>query len=343
MKATKKLLLVLLICSVQINNVMAQVTGSKKPATKKDSIAVPVGPRVKQTKMQQWEYKASFPGQHRSTAISFVINGKAYVGTGISGNTLFDDIWEYDFATDTWVQKANFPGGCRRGACAFSINGKGYIANGMNWSGTIADNWEYDPATDTWLQKTGNTGNGVYGAAYFTIGTKAYIYGGQNGSDTYRVEFWEYDVLTDVWSLKLAPISNALDIRRAEAVGFSINDKGYLISGQRKETANNPFYCESVWEYDPIANTWVIKSNFSSIHRTLATGFVLNGKGYIMTGAFLNTILNDVWEYNPQGDSWLQKQNAGTTGRFAATAFASATNAYLLFGNGSTELLKFKQ
>jgi N-acetylneuraminic acid mutarotase len=342
MKSTKKLLLLLFICLVQINNVKAQIFSSKKISPKKDSVVMPISPRIVKPKAAQWETKTSFPGQHRSTAISFVINGKAYVGTGISGNTLFDDIWEYDFAADTWTQKANFPGGVRRSACAFSINGKGYITKGMDWNGAKDDIWEYDPATDSWVQKTANPANAVYGASCFVIDTKAYIYGGHQTDNSHRSDFWEYDILTDVWTLKLPSVNNSLDARRADAVGFSLNGKGYLISGERKETANNPFKCESVWEYNPQTNTWLIKSNFSTIGRINATGFVLNGKVYLIGGMQIINDLNDVWEYNPQNDSWIQKQNIGTIGRFAATAFASTTNGYVLFGNGSTELLKFK-
>jgi N-acetylneuraminic acid mutarotase len=342
MKLLKNFLLLIVICSLQSIKLNAQVFGTKKYSNKKDTIVAPIVPRGVKPNNKQWETKASFPGPHRNTSISFVINGKAYVGTGITGNTLYDDIWEYDFATDIWTQKANFPGGGRRSACAFSINGKGYITKGMNWSGAYDDIWEYDPTNDTWLQKTGNPANGVYGAACFTIGTKAYIYGGQDGSSNYRSDFWEYDMLTDVWALKFAPVDNPLDSRRADGLGFTINGKGYLIAGLRKEPqSNSPFNCTSVWEYDPTTNVWTIKSNFSTISRIHTTGFVLNGKGYLMTGSFSNSDLNDVWEYNASSNTWVQKLNVGTTGRYAAVAFASTTNGYLLFGNGSTELLKF--
>jgi N-acetylneuraminic acid mutarotase len=42
-----------------------------------------------------WDNRTSFEGSARSLAIAFVLNGKAFTGTGQSGTSRFDDIWEF--------------------------------------------------------------------------------------------------------------------------------------------------------------------------------------------------------------------------------------------------------
>lgn len=42
-----------------------------------------------------WDNRTSFEGSGRSLAVSFVLDGKAFTGTGQSGTTRFDDIWEF--------------------------------------------------------------------------------------------------------------------------------------------------------------------------------------------------------------------------------------------------------
>ena len=89
----------------------------------------------------------------RYGAVSFTINGKAYIGTGIDASHT-KDFWEYDPVTNVWTQKADFAGKARAGAVAFSIGNTGFI--GLGFSGTLAngynsDFWQYNPVRDAWI------------------------------------------------------------------------------------------------------------------------------------------------------------------------------------------------
>src|SRR4051812_30081997 len=79
-----------------------------------------------------WKQKTDFPGAVRKSPIAFEINGKGYLGTGISGVTNVSDFWEYDATTDVWTQKADYGGGPRQGAASFAIGGKGYAGIGTS-------------------------------------------------------------------------------------------------------------------------------------------------------------------------------------------------------------------
>jgi N-acetylneuraminic acid mutarotase len=55
-----------------------------------------------------WVKGNSFPGTVRSNSVSFVVNGVAYVGTGIDANSVkYNDFFSFNPATGSWLQ-------CRR-------------------------------------------------------------------------------------------------------------------------------------------------------------------------------------------------------------------------------------
>jgi hypothetical protein len=99
----------------------------------------------------QWTFKAPFPGATREDAVTFVLNGRAYVGTGLDETEIpFSDFWAYDPLTDSWSEVPGLPGPARYGAVAFAINGKGYVGTGQQNSDDYLDDfWEYTPDCET--------------------------------------------------------------------------------------------------------------------------------------------------------------------------------------------------
>jgi N-acetylneuraminic acid mutarotase len=96
-----------------------------------------------------WIRKADFPGKARESAISFVLNGFAYMGTGRDEETSsLNDIWKYDHVSDIWTLVSNMPVG-RYSAVAFSVNNKAYIGFGMviqdYYPTDLFDFYEFDP------------------------------------------------------------------------------------------------------------------------------------------------------------------------------------------------------
>ena len=126
-----------------------------------------------------WTRKADFPGRQRKDAGTFVIGNKAYV---LGGNlqdpnytsfTYTNELWEYNFTTDSWRQ-INYSGigpDPFSKPVTFTYNGKGYIlscwerhlaAGGYDY--TYDANWEFDPLTETFKEivvPLSNVGGGV--------------------------------------------------------------------------------------------------------------------------------------------------------------------------------------
>lgn len=242
-----------------------------------------------------WTIKSDVPGNPRRQAVGFSIGNKGYVGTGG-----YPDFYEYDPSTDQWTRKADFPGGGVIDAVAFSINGKGYVGSERSF-------WEYNPINDVWVQKNNFPGTGISGYG-LSIGNKGYVGGGFHYGQNYVNGilqnysvivfdnlFYEYDPSNDSWSQKAsgAPL--------AEAVAFSVGDKGYVATGWGGyyQSASS-----SVYEYDPHNNNWTMQPYFEGHSRQMAIGFGIGNKGYIGSGKD-DYIRNRYYDfYEPYHDFW---------------------------------------
>lgn len=157
------------------------------------------------------------------------------------------DFWEYDPLLNSWIQKANIPTNGRGFAVGLSIGMKGYIGEGQDDFGNRFDDFlEYNPATDTWSQKTnfpGGQRNDIDGG-HFTISNYGYVGTGGNGLG--MKDFWQYNQSTDTWM----QIPNLPAQSRMGAIGFSLNNKGYIGLGGYI-TATSPYIncLHDLWEY----------------------------------------------------------------------------------------------
>ena len=175
-----------------------------------------------------WIKLQDFPGQSRHLAVSFVINGKAYVGTGVyrfsrwTTAAYLNDFWEYDPATDQWTPRASVPEQGRAGAMALSVGTKGYIGFGFYYYDTRKNDWwEYNITDDAWTRKADLPATPRYNPAGFSVDQKGYVIGGAYYSPL--SDSWAYDPQTDTWTQK-ADFPGA---GRTAGLAFSIYNKGY--------------------------------------------------------------------------------------------------------------------
>jgi N-acetylneuraminic acid mutarotase len=245
-----------------------------------------------------WTQKADFPGVARNGAIGFGTDTKGYIGVGYDGKNKLKDFYEYDPSANTWTQKADFGGTARYGAIAMAIANKGYVGTGYDAS-YLKDIWEYDPATDIWTQKSSIGGSKRRDAACFVISGKGYVTTGIDNGE-YLTDLWQYEPGTDTWTKKraIADLSNeAYDdkystIRGIGKVGFTINGKGYLATGGQTTGIE-------VWEYDPVTDLWIEKSNFEGAIRSDGVGFGISNRGYLTTGKSSSYYFDDIWALDP--------------------------------------------
>lgn len=287
-----------------------------------------------------WKQRANFGGVARHRGSAFVIGNKGYMGLGHYNaiqNTLFDDFWEYDPASNTWTQKANFGGGLRYHTISFTIGNKAYVGTGRDQNNTYRnDLWEYDATTNSWTQKASMGGTPRRGAVAFTANGKGYVATGQlQVSPGSTNDLWEYNPTTNSWVQK-SPMPTS---GRYSAVAFAINGKGYVGTGYVSGLGST----NDLWEYNPLTDTWIQKANIGPTNRMEATAFALNGKGYILTGDNFSSGTNygDMWEFDPVTNTCVQLPDFPGTKRRYMLSFTIGNKAYCGIGTNGTNFDDF--
>jgi N-acetylneuraminic acid mutarotase len=294
-----------------------------------------------------WVRSADLEGVARSGAAGFSINNKAYMGTGVDGeNNRLKDFWSYDPVKNTWTSLAEFPGAARANGSGFTAGSKGYIGLGSansSITSRLKDFYEYDPVANKWTVVADEfPGSARHSAVSFSIGDKGYVGTGYDGN--YLNDIYAFSATTKKWT-KAASYSGP---KRRDAIAMVINNIAYVGCGNNNTTKQFDW-----WAYDPSADQWNQKLDFTSdqragIARNYAVTFVVGGKGYLGFGDG-NTHL---WSYDPQTDLWTDVQDISsttykyipTTSRWNALAFGLKDKdgkeaGYVMTGtSGSTRL-----
>ncbi len=241
-----------------------------------------------------WIQKNNFTGVARSSPAWFTINGFGYMGMGYDGAGL-NDFWKYNPTNDSWTQMANFTGTARWSCPSFSIGSNGYVFGG-NASGYFSDFYKYNSVTNAWSLLTSTAPlpgrQDSYGC---TLNGKGYVTTGYSSID--RKDTWQYDTLANAWT-QMADYGGT---ERDAALGFVINNKMYVGTGQTGAVLHTDFY-----KYDPDSNTWAAIANFPGAARNSAVGFAIDSIGFAGAGFDINSgvFYKDFYEYHPATNTW---------------------------------------
>jgi N-acetylneuraminic acid mutarotase len=120
---------------------------------------------------------------------------------------------------------------------------------------------------------------------------------------------------------------------RYSPVVFPIGDKVYIGTGL--SSVSPLTYKKDFWEYDPVTDSWSQKADFAGTARYAAADFVINNKGYLVTGND-GSFKKDCWEYDPALNVWNSKNSFPGVARHTAISFVLNNKGYLGTGwNGS--------
>ncbi|MDO8368734.1 MAG: kelch repeat-containing protein [Saprospiraceae bacterium] len=280
-----------------------------------------------QNGLGEWTASVPLPSQTSITLqyndVSFVVGGRFHAmcgGIGDMFGNLQNNLIFWDPNTQLWDLYFNtIPGPKRTGAVAFTLKGKAYVGTGrdVNYE-EFNDFWEYNPVTNQWrpvasmpmqfnpLEPAINKGRQE--AVAFTINDNAYVGSGRYGNLDLR-DFWRFippmnDQDPGQWEQVafLPPEAPG----RYQAVAMSINDKGYVGTGYNATLG----YLNDWWQYDPIANSWLLRTALPAPARTNAMGFTIDQRGYLGTGhtrilinggqSSTEITLSDFWRYVPE-------------------------------------------
>lgn len=135
-----------------MNNLAYVVSGNNNGAALNDLwVYDPAGDnwteKRKLTNVSDESYDDDYSGIARFNAVSFILNGKAYLTCGESGS-MNSTTWEYDIATDLWAQKTGFSGSPRSGAVAFTLKDRSFVVTGRNGSLAYDNAYEFQPTVE---------------------------------------------------------------------------------------------------------------------------------------------------------------------------------------------------
>lgn len=244
-----------------------------------------------------------------------------------------------------WIELDEMGGNARSEAVAFSIGNVGYVGTGYNGEDHLKDFWSFNTETNRWEEIASLPENASprISAVAFSAAGKGYVGTGWNG-DNRLADFWVYNPGTNTWDTLNAVQANPGDAPSARygAVAFSINDIGYVGTGYDGNTLLD-FYA-----YNPANNTWSTIANHPTKVRE-AAAFVLNNKGYVVTGEKNGEFINDFNRYDPESNSWTYMRkvsnfsnesydDAYTIVRKKAVAFVVGSKAYVTSGEKTGSL-----
>ena len=280
-----------------------------------------------------WVEMPDFEGFRRSSAVSFVINDVAYVGTGFNGDEdeYYQDFWRYNVNQNFWQRVDSLPGVGRSAAVAFSIGEFGYVGLGFDGDDELGDFYRYNSATDEWTQIADFGGSARRNATAFALGGRGYVGTGDDGNTL--KDFWEYDPATDSWR----QIPSLGGSKRENSIAFVIGDFAYVGTGSDNGALELDF-----WRFDPtiLADSdgfpWVRMMDLDEeddyeIIRENATAFTMGGLGYIVAGV-RGSVTSSVWEYDPVTDLWIEKTPLEGAARRDAVSFSVGNRGFVTTG-----------
>jgi N-acetylneuraminic acid mutarotase len=239
-----------------------------------------------------WLEKAPFPGLRRDYGSAFVLGNKLYYGFGEKSfdGLRLNDLWVYDFGTNTWDFLMNAPIPARSRLIAFVIDEKAYIGFGFSKidfnAVSYSDFWKFDPSDNSWTEMvTPLTNETEYRMSCFTVSNKGYLFGVTGGGT-----LWEFDPEASTWSRKsdlaIGPYNGN--------PGVSLNSSGMVFSGSQYGESNR------VYEYNPLKDRWITRQTLHEAGGRMGeVAAFVNGKVYYGFGEFSNAY-SDFWELTVQ-------------------------------------------
>ena len=248
-----------------------------------------------------WDKMADFPGEARNNAVSFVVDGKGYVGLGANSTTMFSDFYVYDPAADKWEAIPEFPGTARWGAVAFSLNNIGYVGTGRDKDvQDYNDFYSYSPSGNVWSKSTSTPVKRSFAFA-FVLNNNAYLGGGVNNNANVA-SFFAFDgnTWTEKNLLSGRDDDYTYNLTRLSPAAFVLSGHAYICGGLSGVSGT---VIGSTWRYVPSGDYWEEHHPFGSssgaANRQQAAAFVLDGKAYISTGRSGTVPFDDTWQFTP--------------------------------------------
>ncbi|MBB6429242.1 Kelch repeat-containing protein [Algisphaera agarilytica] len=238
------------------------------------------------------------------TASTFTANGRIFVVTGVTQNSVSTDtFFMYDPTTDTWTSLPPAPVASQSPIVAH-IDGKIYLTGGDDSPGGISNKTYVLDLNESWFNlpsmpaAMGEVAAGI-------IGDTLYIVGESNNSTL------AYNIATGTWS-------GLNDLAQRPFIGHHhaaevIDGKLYLFGGLGGGSNGK------VQIYDPVADSWTTGTDIPFATGS-ASSALIDGKVYLASGIIGSSTTQQAAVYDPVLDSWTSIANIPDDANHAAAA-----------------------
>ncbi|TGE14746.1 Kelch repeat-containing protein [Hymenobacter elongatus] len=204
-----------------------------------------------------WSAGANNPSAVRGHASAVGTDELVYSFSGVDINGFTSSCYRYNPTTNVWAPLAAIPVAVWLAGAATGADGRIYVFGGYDAGGNLSYTGTqiYTPATNTW--STGApmpVGRHGHVAVKDASGTMHIIGGTQssNAGATAITSHVAYNPTTNTWTT-LAPLP--VGVNQAGAT-LGADGNIYVVGGKDNYFNNNPTFFNTVYVYNPTANTW---------------------------------------------------------------------------------------
>lgn len=271
----------------------------------------------------------------RQGHVAVVIGSKMYTIGGSTAYETFNDVWSFDFITNTWQLVGVLANDKWRGG-AVPYNNKIYLHAGYDGLSQASTTYEIDPTSAinshskyyknvrlehvdssvTFTTIPTPTPTSRYDHTVAMYNDKLYIYGGHTPSIS--SEMLEYNTSTNVTTAKTSGIA------AYHTASVAVNNKVYVYGG----LSGSGVTLSDMRYFDIINNSWTTKT--TGLPRWLPTMVVYGNKLYTF-GGVNGAPQSTLYEYDITNDSWSQKAS-GPPARYGHTAQVYGSKMYIFGG-----------
>ena len=294
---------------------------------------------------------ASPPARYAASMVFVPTENKAYLFggryEGIFGTAYRNDLWTFDYATESWSLIRPHPRPPTRGnaAMVYDPDHHKLILFGGIAKERLGDTWIYDIAENKWREVSPATSPPPRSDTGMVYDEENHVvilfsgYGLESSRDLYD-DTWAYDPETDTWT-EMLPVSSPPTMYGQTLIYDSTNHQALLWGGHASAYQNgvstSHWYEDTLWHYDYPSNTWKTLEYTSKPparywHQAIYD--VENDQIVVFGGNGARGFLNDTWVTDMKSKTWIRIDTgiAPSPRVNAAMAYDTAHNVVLLFG-----------
>lgn len=238
----------------------------------------------------QWQKLGQTPLKARIYPISVVVDGKAYIGLGYSGqgvnkdSNYLVDFWSYDIKQDKWVRLADYPSRKANNAICFATDG--YIYAGLGFHEFTNELYRYDINADKWSVKDeiATFPTRCTGAVAAGVGKQHFV--GTGFRKNSKTDWYEYIEADNKWLKRtFLPYKG-----RYNAACATTSESAYIFGGWHYgDTLTNGFYFGDILRYDVAADRWfsegsIPAGNLMNMQAAATDNYIYFGLGEAING-----------------------------------------------------------